>query len=88
MRNQVGDVRLAQAAWEDNRVVGLVEYEIGISATTPKNCCRVSIGYMVQHWTNMITHPEFIDAVQADNYTNLGDTLTFDGFSARLEGRF
>ncbi|MCA9240061.1 MAG: hypothetical protein KDA37_07675 [Planctomycetales bacterium] len=88
MRNQVGDVRLAQAVWEDNRVVGLIEYEIGISATTPKNGVRVSLGYMVQHWTNMVTHPDFIDAVQADNYTDLGDTITFDGFSARLEGRF
>lgn len=88
MRNEVGDNRLANAQWDENRVIGLIEYELGLSACVGRGGCRVSVGYLVQHWTNMVTHSEFIDAVQADNYTNVNDTLTFDGLTARVEGRF
>jgi hypothetical protein len=49
---------------------------------------RFASGYMFSHWMNAITVPEFIDAVQADNYTDVGDTLSFDGFVTSVEARW
>jgi hypothetical protein len=40
---------------------------------------------MFSHWMNAVTTPEFIDAVQADNYTDVEDTITFDGVVTRVE---
>ena len=40
---------------------------------------------MFSYWTNTVTTSEFIDAVQADNYTDVGDTLGFNGLVGRVE---
>lgn len=85
MLNSTTDVLLANAVWEDNRVISHVEYEIGVRLRTSNDRFRLSAGYQFQHWGNVVTTSDFIDAVQADNYTNLGDTLSFDGLVARIE---
>ncbi|MEN1679584.1 MAG: Lpg1974 family pore-forming outer membrane protein [Planctomycetota bacterium] len=88
LQNTSTRVTLGQARWEDNRVVSHVEYELGVTMRTSSDRLRLSAGYQFQHWGNVISTSDFIDAVQADNYTGLGDTLSFDGLVLRIEGRF
>ena len=88
MVNSTTETLLAQAHWRDNRVVAQVEYELGIGWTCPSQRWRIASGYMFSHWMNVVTTETFIDAVQADNYTDVDDTLTFDGFVTRLECSF
>jgi hypothetical protein len=85
MFNNSTDETLAQANWKDDRVIGRIEYELGASLTSMNNHWRVAAGYMFSYWTNVVTTPAFIDAVKADNYTNVGDTIGFNGLVGRVE---
>lgn len=88
MLNVTTDTLLAESIWKDNRVISLIEYEIGLAVTSCNQRWRLSAGYLFQHWGNMVTTSNFIDGVQADNYTDLSDVISFDGFTTRLEARF
>jgi hypothetical protein len=85
MVNTTGDILLAQSNWSDDRIVPQLEYEIGLTCKLYRECLRLSAGYMFSHWFNTVTTPEFIEAVRADNYVDVGDTLSFDGLVARVE---
>ena len=63
----------------------MLDYEVGVAWTGPNGHFRAAVGYMVQAWFNAVTTPVFIDAVQADNYVNVDDTITFDGAVGRVE---
>jgi hypothetical protein len=76
---------LAQAAWEDDRIVPMLDYELGLAWTNPEGNLRLSAGYMMSHWFNVVTTPVFVDAVQADNYVDVDDTISFDGLVGRAE---
>ena len=88
MNNVTNGIALAQANWKDDRFVTILDYEIGVAWTSQSRLWRISSGYSAAFWFNAITTPEFVDAVQADNYTDLGDTIAFDGIITRLERRF
>lgn len=88
MYNESTDVLLADARWKDDRFVTILDYELGLAWTSCSGCLRLSAGYMAQFWYDAITTPELIDAVQATNYTDVGDTLSFDGVVTRVEVRF
>jgi hypothetical protein len=88
MFNSTTEVLLAQANWKDDRIVPQVEYELGLAWTSTSDRWRLTTGYMYSHWLNTVTTGEFIDAVQADNYVDVEDTLSFDGFVTRLECRW
>jgi len=88
MNNAELELVSVQANWSDNRVVPQLEYELGIACTFCNGCVRLSTGYMFSHWFNVITTPEFIRAVQANHYVDVGDTLSFDGAVTRLEARW
>jgi hypothetical protein len=88
MVNSTTDVLLGSAEWDDNRVISHVEYEIGLRLQTSGDRLRLSAGYQFQHWGNVVTTSDWIDAVQADNYSDLSDTLSFDGLVARVELRY
>ncbi len=85
MLNATTDVLLAQANWKDDRVVSHLDYEVGLGWISASQHWRFSTGYMFSHWMNAVTMPAFIDAVQADNYTDVEDTITFDGVVTRVE---
>lgn len=85
MQNVTTETLLAEARWKDNRVISLIEYELGMAYTSCNRHWRVSAGYLFQHWGNMVTTSNFIDGVQADNYTDLSDGLGFNGLTTRLE---
>ena len=86
--NDTTDVLLANAFWKDDRFITLLDYEVGLAWTSEGGGIRVSGGYMAQFWYNTITTASLVDAVQADNYVDVGDTLSFDGLVARVELRF
>lgn len=88
MFNETTDQMLGMSHWKDDRVIGRLEYEIGASCTSTCGHWRAAAGYMFSYWTNTVTTGEFIDAVQADNYTNVGDTLGFNGLVGRVECRW
>ncbi len=88
MRNATTVTDLAIARWTDDRIVPMLEYELGLAWTNCSGCFRVSVGYTMIHWFNVATTPVFVDAVQADNYVDLGDTLSFSGLTSRVEWRY
>jgi len=42
----------------------------------------------MSHWFNIVSTPVFVDAVQADNYVDVDDTISFDGLVGRAEVRW
>jgi hypothetical protein len=88
MYNSTTDVLLAHAVWSDDHIVPVIEYELGIAYTFPSQRVRLSLGYLTTWWTNIVSTPEFIDAVQADNYVDLSDSLAFEGVTGRAELRW
>ena len=88
MVNTTTEVLLARSVWKDDRVVPQLEYELGLGWTSPSGHWRFTTGYMLSHWANVVTTPEFIDAVQADNYVDVDGNLTFDGAVSRVELRW
>ena len=88
MQNASTTALLARSVSKDDRFVTILDYELGLAWTSCNGCWRISSGYTASFWYNTITTPVFIDAVQADNYVDIGDTLSFDGITARIEYRF
>ena len=88
MHNATTVTDMALVRWQDDRVVPMFEYELGLAWTSRKGCLRLSVGYTMIHWFNVVTTPVFVDAVQADNYTDLSDTLSFSGLTSRVEWRY
>lgn len=88
MHNATTVTDLAIVRWEDDRIVPMIEYEVGLAWTSCSGCCRAKIGYTAIHYLNVVTTPEFVDAVQADNYVDIGDSLSFSGLSTSFEVRF
>ncbi len=88
MYNSSTTQTLAQSIWSDDRIVPMLEYELGIMWTGPQNHCRVALGYMASYWFNVVSTPVWVDAVQADNYVNVSDTVAFDGAVGRVEFRW
>ncbi|MGI9455693.1 MAG: Lpg1974 family pore-forming outer membrane protein, partial [Aeoliella sp.] len=88
MHNATSVLDLAIVRWEEDRVTPMLEYEFGVAWTSCCGSCRASFGYMGIHWFNVATTPEFVDAVQADNYVDFGDTLSFGGLTSKVEWRY
>jgi hypothetical protein len=88
MVNSTTEVLLAESLWNDDRIVPMLDYEIGIAWTSPQGHLRFAAGYMGSHWFNAISTGTFVDAVQADNYVNVEDTINFDGLVGRIEWVF
>jgi hypothetical protein len=88
MFNETTQSQMAAANWKDDRAISNVEYEFGLALTSMDCHWRASVGYMLSYWDNLVTTPEFITAVQNDNYTRVGDSMTFDGGVSRIEFRY
>lgn len=80
--------RVVYTDWRAGRIVTMLDLELGVGWTSPKGCFHLAGGYMVSGWFNAVTTADFINAVQANEFAGLGDSLTFDGFVARAEIRF
>lgn len=76
---------LVVAGWKDDRVVSILDVELGLGWSSECGGVRLKAGYMFSGWFNTPTTDAFIHSVQAGQAGKLNDTLTFDGLSARLE---
>jgi hypothetical protein len=80
------------SGFKSDRIVPVLELQLGLGWTSPKGHIYVRAGYEVDAWFNTVTTPDFITAVQNNNFTtngnNLKDCITFDGVTARVELRF
>jgi hypothetical protein len=78
--------------YRSDRIVPVLELELGVGWTSEGGNLRASAGYYVAGWFNSFTTPDLIQGVQANNFAtngnNLRDTITFDGVMGRLEFRF
>jgi hypothetical protein len=78
----------ANSDWNDRRVVPLLEYEVGVSWTSPGGHWRATAGYYTAFWFNTITTGQYIQAVQNADFVDVGETIAFNGFVTRAEFRF
>ena len=85
LRNDSSGIQLALARWKDDRIMTQFEYEAGLAWTGPRKRWRFSAGYLQSFWFNAVTPNEFIPAVQSSDYTDVSDTIMFDGLTARIE---
>jgi hypothetical protein len=86
----IGQVGLTSIG--DDRVVPVLELELGLGLQCLDGRVRVSGGYYVGNWINTLTVPSLAIGIRNNNFSNNGasfsDTITFDGFVGRLEFRF
>jgi hypothetical protein len=82
------DPTIVDTTWEAGRIVPILDLEVGGGWTSACGTWRLSAGYVFSAWYNTVKTDEWIHAVQQNNFLNLGDTMTFDGLVARIEGRF
>lgn len=78
----------ATAGFDDRRFVPQLELEMGLRWQDSCGNFRIRAGYYVGAWFNIATTPTWIDAVQANNVTEVEETLIFDGLAIRAEYRF
>ncbi|MCA9100490.1 MAG: hypothetical protein KDA63_05025, partial [Planctomycetales bacterium] len=78
----------AFTSWSASRIVPTLDLEIGVAWLTLGRHLRLSAGYRVSAWFNVVKTEDFIHAVQANDYRGLDGTLTFDGLVARAELNF
>jgi hypothetical protein len=82
------DASVVDTAWRGGRVVPILDLELGMGWSSWSGRWRLQAGYLFSAWYNTVKTDEIIQAVQTNNFADLGDTLTFDGFSIRGEYRF
>jgi len=88
MVNVTQETVLATSNWRNNRVVPILEYEVGMAWTSCNGRWRMSAGYYTAFWFNAVTTPEYIQAVQNTDFVNLGQTIAFTGLTSKVEYRF
>ncbi len=70
------------------RIVTILDAELGIGWSTPNDRVRLTTGYMLSGWFNVLKTSDFIKSVQQNDFTGMNGTITFDGFVSRVEIRF
>lgn len=85
--NQFGGTEVNTAVKVD-RIVPIVDFEVGMAWVGPAGHVRISGGYMVAAWFNAVNTADWIASVQNASFAPGSTTITFDGFVARAEVRF
>ena len=86
--NTTTNVLLANAIFERQQIVPQLDVELGVAYLPQNRPWSVSVGYQFSNWFNVVTTPDFIDAVQQNQFLDLSDTITFHGIAARAEARW
>ena len=73
------------SSWKDFRPVPILEYELGGGWQNASGNFRISGGYYFACWFNTVSTSNYIQAVQTNNYVNVGNAITFDGLVARAQ---
>ena len=82
------DPTIVDTSWKAGRIVTILDLELGAGWQSQCGRVRVNGGYMFSTWLNAIPTDQWIQAVQRNNFVNLGDQITFDGFTARVTYNF
>ncbi|NUQ61586.1 MAG: hypothetical protein HUU20_03805 [Pirellulales bacterium] len=83
-----GDPVQIDTGWDAGRIVSILDLELGIGWQSCDGCLRLTGGYMVSGWFNTVSTADWIAGVQANDFGDLDDTISFDGFTARAEVRW
>jgi hypothetical protein len=75
----------ASSHWVDNRVLPILETEVGLQWTSCDDHWRIGGGYYTAYWFNTVDTAEFIQAVQNQSFTRVGQTMVFTGLTAHAE---
>lgn len=87
-QGQSFDPNVVDAEWEAGRVVPILDLEAGIGWTSMGGKLRLNAGYMVSAWFNTVTTQSYIDAIQANDFAGMSESMWFDGLQARVAYRF
>lgn len=79
---------LVDTSLSRRRIVPILDLELGVGWSGPEERLRLTAGYMINAWYNVLTASEYIQAVQNNRFAGLSNTVTFDGLVARAEIRF
>ena len=82
---------VVSTGWNEQRVITILNLELGFGWVSPSGRFRATTGYMVNGWLNMLRTSDYINAVQTNTSgvsTNQANMMTFDGLVTRLEYRF
>lgn len=82
---------VVNTGWSEDRIVSILDLELGVGWACEGGRFRVTAGYMVNTWLNMLGTDDLIQAVQNNTSGRSGDlanALTFDGLTTRIEYRF
>jgi hypothetical protein len=69
----------------DYRVMSILATELGVGWRSYCGRYQVLAGYTFQSWGNALTTASYIPGVQNRRFDNLNETLTFDGFTSRVQ---
>jgi hypothetical protein len=90
----VDNPHLIDTNWKANRVITMLDFELGAGWASEDGTIRVTGGWMVSGWYNTVKPSNYIRAVQNNN-NNLAvldspmeNVLAFDGLVFRVEWRF
>ena len=78
----------ASSHWLDNRVLPILETEVGVKWTSCNDHLKLGAGYYTAYWFNAVDTAQFIQAVQQQNFTGVGHALVFTGLVAHAEFDF
>ena len=77
--------QVVEAGWKEDRVVPILDLEVGLGWVSSGGRVRVTGGYHYAAWLNTLTTDEFIQAVQHNDSVSVRETLVFDGLVFRTE---
>jgi len=82
---------VVNTGWKEDRIITILDLELGVGWTSSCGRFRVSAGYMVNAWLNTLGTEDFIQAVQnntSGRSSDLTNAMTFDGLTTHVEYRF
>ena len=82
------DPTVVNTSWRAGRIVPIMDLEVGFGWQSKCETWRLTAGYVYSGWYNVVKTDDWIDRVTSGQFVDLGDTMTFDGIVARVEGRF
>ncbi len=80
----------ARTGLQDSRIVTVPELEVGGGWQSHNGCVRITAGYQIAAWFNLLTTPEYLSTIRVtqNSFQHETRTLTLDGLSGRIEFRF
>jgi hypothetical protein len=78
----------ATSHWLDNRVLPILESEVGLRWTSCDDHWKLGAGYYTAYWFNSVDTAQFVQAVQNQNFANVGHAIVFTGLTAHAEYDF